>query len=526
MDLYRLPEGYYEVIDSFEVVLRSWLSGGTDMDEFRKTCAGFGIYEQKQQGTFMQRIRLAGGIIDASLLGSLISLAEEYAGGFLHITTRQNVQLHDVAPENLGKLQRRLADLSLLTKTAGGNCVRNVLIDPLSGVSADDVFDVSPYGLELSNRLPEYPVFTALPRKFKIALSSSREDRALCAIADLGLIAVKRKGRRGFSVCTGGGLGAKSMTGDRLLDFIPASDILIAALAFGELFAEYGQGVPRSQARLRFLIERTGRDEFFKILKTKLKKFSDDKSLKIKRRSFSYARETNNWVFEDSKWTDLFVTPQRQTGRYTVKIPLFFGQVSADTAALVIAFCKKYPKTEIRFTQTQNILLRGVSAAILREAKGLAFGISSLAGANGFLSDIKTCVGTDFCRLSAASSSGLLKGITDAVTADKELSGFEDARIGISGCVNGCGHTALADLGFGGKAGKDKSGERADWFRIFIGGSLKGIGIDIGELPAVNIPAFTVDVLKKYKASGAVSFGDFLADGGRSEAETLLKEYL
>ncbi|MCD8490789.1 MAG: hypothetical protein LRY51_02210, partial [Geovibrio sp.] len=198
MNLYRLPEGYEKVIDGFEAVLNSWLNGGTDMDEFRKTCSAFGIYEQKQQGTFMQRIRLAGGIIDSALLGSLMRLADEYAGGFLHITTRQNVQLHGVAPENLGKLQRRLANLSLLTKTAGGNCVRNVLIDPLSGVSEDDVFDVSPYGLELSNRLPEYPVFAALPRKFKIALSSSQEDRALCSIADLGLIAVKRRGEARF----------------------------------------------------------------------------------------------------------------------------------------------------------------------------------------------------------------------------------------------------------------------------------------------------------------------------------------
>lgn len=526
MNLYRLPEGYEKVIDGFEAVLNSWLNGGTDMDEFRKTCSAFGIYEQKQQGTFMQRIRLAGGIIDSVLLGSLMRLADEYAGGFLHITTRQNVQLHGVAPENLGKLQRRLANLSLLTKTAGGNCVRNVLIDPLSGVSEDDVFDVSPYGLELSNRLPEYPVFAALPRKFKIALSSSQEDRALCSIADLGLIALKRRGRRGFAVYTGGGLGAKSMTGGRLMDFIPASDILIASLAFSELFAEYGQGVPRSQARLRFLIERMGRDEFYKILKGKLKRLSIDKSLKIKPKALGCARETRGGDFRDSEWTEQFVSAQRQAGRYTVKLPLFFGQIYADTAAQVISFCKKYPKTEIRFTQTQNILLRDVGTAALDDAKELAFAVSSLAGANGFLSDIKTCVGADFCRLSAASSSGLLKGIIDAAAADEELSSVGDVRIGISGCVNGCGHTALADLGFGGKAGRDEYGERADWFRIFIGGSLKGIGVEIGELPALNIPAFTVDVLKKYKASGAVSFADFLADGGRSAAEALLKEYL
>lgn len=521
MEYYRLPKGYGKEIKHFQDRAAEFLNGSLSPDDFKKITPAFGIYEQKTAGTYMQRVRLAGGIITPELFGELIDLAEKYAGGFLHITTRQNVQFQGVAPENLGRLQEELGRLSLLTKTSGGNCVRNVLIDQFAGVSKDDAFDVTPYGLELSNRLAEYPEFAGLPRKFKIALSSSAADRTQAKIADLGLIAVKKGDKKGFEAYTGGGLGAKSKTGFKIADFIPAENILKTATAFTRLFAKHGGGVPRGQARLRFLIERLGEETFRELLAEELKAVSRKRSLKLEAPSTWHAKPAESSAIDKNRWFSTFVTTQKQKNRYTVKIPLFFGHISKETAERIVLFCKKYPETEIRFTQTQNILLRNVAAANLAEVRRLTDGINELGEKNGFLSDIKACAGTDFCRLSIAGSSKLLKKIIDGVSAEPDLKNTEDVRIGISGCPNGCAHTVISDIGFSGKQ-KKVGDEVREAYKIFIGGTPEKLGTEIGELFTEEIPAFVNEALKKYEGSTAKSFAEYLAKSGEEEIKGLL----
>lgn len=513
MELYRLPEGYDEILDEFEARHAEFISGGLAADEFKKLTPAFGIYEQKQKGTFMQRVRLAGGIITPSLFAGLIELSEKYAGGFMHITTRQNVQFHGVEKENIVHLQKELARMKLLTRTAGGNCVRNVLIDPLSGVSEDDVFDVTPWGIELSNRLPENPLFASLPRKFKIAVSSSDADRALAQIADLGLIAKIQDGIPGFAVYTGGGLGASSRIGYEIFGFIPAEAIFIAATAFNEVFKEHGQGVPRSRSRLRFLIERIGREEFKKLAEEKLTEFSGDSSLKITPAEVLSAGDA-----EDAEpYINGFVIPQRQKNRYTMKIPLFFGHISAEIGSKICAFAEKYPETEIRFTQTQNILLRNLTAEVMGEIGAIAESAGELAKMNSFLSDVKTCAGADFCRLSITRPSAVHRMIINAVAADEELGEIEGVNIGISGCPNGCGHTMISDIGLGGRIRDGR-----EIYKVYAGGSVSKLGEEICELYVEDVPLFILKLLKEYKKSGQDNFSRFLDSGGLESLKNIV----
>jgi len=515
MGYYRLPEGYEKTVEAFTAEHVRFLDGGLTSEDFKKLCPPLGIYEQKTAGTYMQRVRLAGGLITPGLLKSLLVLAEEYAGGFLHITTRQNVQFHGVAEENLAILQQELAKLNLLTQTAGGNCVRNVLIDPLSGTSPDDVFDVTPWGLELSNRLPENRLFATLPRKFKIALSSSKADRALASIADLGLIAKIKNGVKGFSVYTGGGLGVSSRIGHEIFEFLPAEDILIAATAFNKVFDEYGRDVPRNQSRLRFLIERLGAAEFKRLAEEKFAELKDDVSLKIIPAELPVVGDAPDADAE----TTLFVIRQRQKNRFTVKIPLFFGNISAETGDKIAEFASKYPETEIRFTQTQNILLKNIPASALKEAKDLGESISDLAKLNSFISDVKTCAGADFCRLSITRSSALHKAIIDAVTAEEELKDVEGINVGISGCPNGCGHTVISDIGFSGRLSKGKEA-----YKIYLGGSAEELGKEAGELETEKIPKFFVEYLREFKNSGFTDFRLFLATDGIDKAKEIIRD--
>jgi sulfite reductase (ferredoxin) len=519
MGYYRLPEGYHKTVDEFIRAYEEFAAGSLSPEDFKKLCPALGIYEQKQANTYMQRVRLAGGIVTAELLGALLKLSEQYAGGFLHITTRQNVQFHGVAIEDLPTLQRELADMNLLTKTAGGNCVRNVLIDPLSGVSQDDVFDVAPWGLELSNRLPENSMFATLPRKFKIAVSSSEKDRALAKIADMGLIAKIENGQQGFAVYTGGGLGVSSRIGHEIFSFIPADSILAAATAFNEVFDEYGRDVPRNQSRLRFLIERLGADVFRTLAAERFEKLRNDRSLVIVPAEIAQADDADDTDYEKNGFFRSFATQQRQKNRFTVKIPLFFGHISTETGELIAGFAHKYPETEVRFTQTQNILIRNVPAAGLKEAESIAAGISPLAAANGFISDVKTCAGADFCRLSITSSATLHKKIIEAVAAEPELKSVENVSVGISGCPNGCGHTVISDIGFGGRL---RNGKEA--YKVYIGGSVSQLGREAGELGTEKIPVFFVSVLKAFRDSEFSDFSLFLQTDGYEKVETLIKD--
>lgn len=521
MNYYRLPKDYDKEIADFKDKLNDFLKGNLEATEFKKTTSSFGIYEQKTPGTYMQRVRLAGGIIDVDTFEKLTELCEKFSGSFFHITTRQNLQFHGVQPGKLGELQEELSKLSLLTKTSGGNCVRNVLIDIFSGVSPDDVFDVTPFGVELSNRLAEFPFMAELPRKFKIAFSSSQADRAIAKIADLGFVAVVKNGKKGFETYTGGGLGSRSKTGFKIADFVPAEDVLKHAVAYTSLFVEHGFGVSRGYARLRFLIERLTREKFEELLSLELEKHKDNKELELNILLHEQVKDAEDFVYTNDLWFENFVTPQKQKNRFSVKIPFFFGQVNKKAAESIIAFCRKYPETEIRFTQTQNILLRNIKGSALGEVRSCSESIDKLTNKNGFLSDIKACVGTDFCRLSIAGSSKLLKAIIESVSEESELKNIENIRIGISGCPNGCAHTIISDIGFSGRQRKVKD-EVKEAYMIFAGGSPENLGTEIGELFTEEIPAFLCRVLKLYSESKHCCFSEFLSEKGLEEIKKLL----
>ena len=202
----------------------------------------FGIYEQRQSGSYMVRVRCTAGIITPAQLNCLVANARALSSGRLHVTTRQELQIHDVTAANLIPLLRSLHRSGLSSRGGGGNTLRNVIAPADSGASSGRVFDVSPYACAVSNRLVQESESWSLPRKFKIAFSDSTEDLGHARISDLGFIAKIKDGERGFEVYVAGGLGARPALAKRFLDFVPANEVILISKAIRNLFSNSATG--------------------------------------------------------------------------------------------------------------------------------------------------------------------------------------------------------------------------------------------------------------------------------------------
>lgn len=261
-----IPENLNKEIDELSLLIEKFKNGEIDKTELKVHRVPFGIYEQRKSNTYMIRVRCTAGIITPLQLELLSWVSQQYGGNAVHITTRQEVQIHDIAIDSLIPVIKSLKYAGLSSRGGGGNTVRNIVASVDSGIDPDEVFDISPYAIALTSRFVSESDSWGLPRKFKLAFSNSPEDTAGATITDLGFIAVIKDGRKGFKVYCAGGMGAKSAQGKLLFEFIPENDVYLVAEGMKLLFNKFGNRKNRHAARIRFLWEKTGGDEFKKLL--------------------------------------------------------------------------------------------------------------------------------------------------------------------------------------------------------------------------------------------------------------------
>lgn len=509
----RLGFARHEDVDLFVQRLEAFERGELDADGWRSFRLLNGVYGQRQDDAMMVRAKLPGGIATPAQLLALADVADRFATGKGHITTRQNVQFHFVPQHESQDALRVLADAGITTKEACGHSVRNWTCCPFAGVAAEEPFDPTPYVEALARHLLRGPYSSTLPRKLKPSLGGCcGTDCSQAFINDLGFLARKRGEEIGFQLIAGGGLSTLRRSAIVVEEFVPVAEILEAADAVVRVFHRIGNRNNKAKARLKWAIDKIGKDAF-------IAEYHKERDLirseggaplvlpqqptpPVRRASLTQAI-TPEPGFEE--WARDSVRPQKQTGFSAVVIRLILGDVTSAQMRSLAELAPQFGEGELRLTNEQNLVLRYVPTAKLpafhRELARIGL---AQAGANT-ISDVTSCPGASSCKLAVTASRGLASLLTELFERRPDLASVRGLDIKVSGCPHGCGQHYIAGIGFQGGMRK-LAGKPAPQYLVYVGG---GIGDDhaefgrlIGKVPARRGPATLERLLDYYVANG------------------------
>jgi sulfite reductase beta subunit-like hemoprotein len=489
---------------NFEDQVKLFQSGEKDEIEFLRFRLRQGVYGQRQPDAQMIRVKLPFGGITAHQLDILGEVSEKFAPlkkG--HLTTRENVQYHHVPIGETTDLLRLLGDAGMSTREACGNVVRNVVAAPSAGVSADEVFDVTPYSAAYARYFLRHPTTQNMPRKSKVAFSGSEKDEAMVLMHDVGMLARIRDGKRGFKIVVGGGLSTNAMMAKTLNEFVPVEDFITHCEAVLRIFNRQDEERKSiAKARIKFTIARLGIETFREMVDEELKGDWAKKEIDIESLMFvddeeadapgvptdATAEPTGDAVYDNWKRTN--VEAQRQEGFNMVYIRVERGDIYANQWSQLADIARKFAGGRVRIDQQQNLVYRWVRTESI-------FDIYNALGAIGFsvagretIRDVVTCPGTDSCKLGITSSMGLNKALGETLDGMGDLDPLvEKMHIKASGCPNSCGQHHIASIGFHGAVMKGPGGQ-VPAYELFLGGrSTEAGGTKVGDRVKARIPA-------------------------------------
>ncbi len=523
-----IPPAILEEIETFEKEAIRLLSGEIVNDLFKPFRLQYGIYGQRQPGVQMIRIKIPFGGITANQLRRVAELADRYATGVGHVTTRQDIQLHFVELKDVPTIMRGLAEVGLTTREACANTVRNVTGCHLAGVCQGEVFDVTPYAKTVAYHLLRNPLNQSLPRKFKIAFSGCKHDCALTPIHDIGLLAVRKEdGATGFRMVAGGGLGSLPRIAQVLRDFTPIDELIPSIEAVIKVFDTLGNRKNRNKARMKFVIEKLGFSEFKrrweeayvamgyarpKAEPLKLLQHQDEPPQLIMPASngAKVSVASGNGDVQETPfemWRRTNVVRQKQAGYVAAVVKLFMGDLTAQQMRHVADLADRYSNGNIRTTINQNMIIRWVpetQIGALYDAltsQGLADPGAEL------VEDIIACPGTDTCGLGITSSKGMARALAEVFPAGRVPEDLKEVSVKISGCHNSCAQHHIATIGLHG-VGKRIGEHTAPMYELHLGGKVNGtakIGQMTVKLPAKAVSAAVthlIDVYRRDRKSG------------------------
>ena len=510
VDRSKIPAEILQEIEIFEGEVQRLKREEITADQFKGFRLMHGVYGQRQPGVQMVRIKIPQGRLNPTQLRRIADISETYTSGILHIATRQNIQIHFAKLENTSKMMLRLAEVGLTTREACGDTVRNITACPLAGVSPDEAFDVTPYGLALTRYFLRNPICQKLPRKFKIALEGCQNhDHVATFIHDIGITARREGERVGFKITIGGGLGSTPKTAKVLTEFAPPEDLVAICEAAIRVFDRHGPRQNRYKARMKFLVEKMGFEKFHQMWKTEfdlIKSQNGHYTLPaVEEAPTHQPGAPRTWHREEAsgplgEWLRTNVMKQKQTGfnLVTVKVPL--GDFNVAQARAMADACEKFSDDAIRTTVQQNLVLRWIHEEDLPALYDhlVQAGLAD-AGAEG-IENIIACPGTDTCSLSLTSSKGLTRSLEELFPPDRpvhhDLAGMS---IKISGCQNACAQHQLASIGFHG-VGKKVAGHSSPFYEIFLGGTNQQVAKKIIKIPAKRAVDMVKHLMEWYRS--------------------------
>jgi sulfite reductase (ferredoxin) len=531
-----IPSAIVEEIETFEAEAKRLEAGDVSSDLFRPFRLQYGIYGQRQAGVQMVRIKIPFGGLTANQLRRVAELAEQYATGVGHVTTRQDIQLHFVELKDVPTMMRGLAEVGLTTREACANTVRNVTACHLAGICQGEVFDVTPYAKTVALHLLRNPLNQSLPRKFKIAFSGCKQDCALTPIHDIGLLAAKRvDGTIGFRMVAGGGLGSAPRLAQVLREFTPMDELIPSVEAVIRVFDTLGNRKNRTKARMKFVIEKLGFEEFKRRWEEAYVSMGHARPTHEPIKLLSHPDEPTSLIMPTSTvskqaampanghangtpgetlgetpfemWRRTNVVRQKQEGYVAAVTKLFMGDLTAEQMFHIADLADRYSNGNIRTTINQNMIIRWIPESLIADlyadlaSQGLADPGAEL------VEDIIACPGTDTCGLGITSSKGLARALAEVFPAGRVPEDLKDVSVKISGCHNSCAQHHIATIGLHG-VGKRIGAHVAPFYELHLGGRVNGtakIGQMVVKLPAKSVSAaitHLIDVYRRDRLSG------------------------
>jgi len=475
------------------------MAGEITEDQFKPLRLMNGLYLQLH--AYMLRVAIPYGTLDSRQMRMLAHIARKYDRDYGHFTTRQNIQYNWIKLEECADLLEELASVEMHAIQTSGNCIRNISSDQYAGAAADEVADPRPWAELLRQWSTFHPEFSYLPRKFKIAVIASPEDRAAMRLHDIGLELVRKDGELGARVFVGGGMGRTPMIAPEINPFVKADDLLSYIEACLRVYNRYGRRDNIYKARIKILVHEIGADEYRRQV---TEEFAHVKTLgidpplaELERISAFFAPpafdaadvEPDRSDPDFAVWLDQNVKPHKQAGYAIVNISLkpiggIPGDASSAQIDVMADLAEKYSFDELRVTHAQNIVLPHVAKRDLY-AVWQALREAELANANlDLISDIIACPGLDYCSLANARSIPIAQKIATRFADAERQRDVGELKLKISGCINACGHHHAGHIGI---LGVDKKG--VENYQLTLGGS----GAEDVSIGKITGPGFDED---------------------------------
>lgn len=537
--MYRIPSTLNGDLEYTQSLIDQFKAGEIQAGQLKSNRVPMGIYEQRKNQHYMLRLRCAGGLVTPEQLAKIAFVGHQLSTSHLHVTTRQEIQIHNVDIEDAIPALKKLEKVGISSAGGGGNTVRNMMVDDRSGLTADEEFDVYPYVEELTSRLiAEKDSFT-MPRKYKVAIDTSVATANYSYIADLGLQARIKDGQRGFRVLIAGSAASNAHTGWEVFDFLPEKDLYRAAKALKNWFHKYGNRRNRHKARMRYVFYKYGTEEAKRLYLEEFEELKKDGSIDFEAPALPLEHHKPN--FPPLKAPTDFETWKRryahkQTNAEGLKenlwyayIPLHHGNNSTDFFAEVAEYLGNYGNDVIRFTKKEQIQVRNIPEEYLTNIYAFfkKLGVYQI-DYPVVVTNLTCCTGADTCRLGICLPKGAIDGIAkQLLNSDLNLDAIPDFELRMNGCTNICALATWGDLGFSGRVGRVGD---APYPAYTIWLPVKGkheIDLQQGYIAAKKIPAFVEDYLRDVIVEQAnyADYYDYVAKRGVNIVKELIAKY-
>ena len=564
--MYRIPSTLNGDLDYTQSLIDQFKAGEIQAGQLKSNRVPMGIYEQRKNQHYMLRLRCAGGLVTPEQLAKIAFVGHQLSTSHLHVTTRQEIQIHNVDIEDAIPALKKLEKVGISSAGGGGNTVRNMMVDDRSGLTADEEFDVYPYVEELTSRLiAEKDSFT-MPRKYKVAIDTSVATANYSYIADLGLQARIKDGQRGFRVLIAGSAASNAHTGWEVFDFLPEKDLYRAAKALKNWFHKYGNRRNRHKARMRYVFYKYGTEEAKRLYLEEFEALKKDGSIDFEApalplehhkpgfpalkvwnetplgvpadlQSDGKQRTSKNEIIDSETfetWKRRYA--HKQTNAEGLKenlwytyIPLRNGNNSTDFFAEVAEYLGNYGNDVIRFTKKEQIQVRNIPEEYLTNIYAFfkKLGVYQI-DYPVVVTNLTCCTGADTCRLGICLPKGAIDAIAkQLLNSDLNLDAIPEFELRMNGCTNICALATWGDLGFSGRVGRvgdDPYPAYTIWLPV------KGkheIDLQQGYIAAKKIPVFVEDYLRDVIAEQAnyTDYYDYVAKRGVNIVKELIAKY-
>jgi sulfite reductase (NADPH) hemoprotein beta-component len=519
-----------ERVAQFRDQTARYLAGQLSEDEFRPLRLQNGLYVQRQAP--MLRVAIPYGEVSSKQMRMFAHIARKYDKGYGHFTTRQNIQYNWPALETVPDILADLASVQMHAIQTSGNCVRNVTSDHFAGIAADEITDPRPMAELIRQWSTLQPEFAALPRKFKIAVSASKEDRTALQLHDLAVEAINESTWR---IWVGGGMGRTPILAKQFKD-VPRAEVLGWIESILRVYNLYGRRDNIYKARIKILVDALGIEKFrseveedfaamyrqelaitdasWNGVKTHWKPLKSAPQVQADGGVSVRQLRADNRAFD--RWVERNTFPHKTPGFAAVTISLKApgrapGDATADEMELIAQWADAYSGGELRVSHEQNLILADVPAAQLFALWSELSKAGMAKPTVGLLTNIIACPGGDFCALANARSLPLAEAILQRFDNIDYVHDLGDLDLNISGCINSCGHHHIGHIGI---LGVDKNGE--EWYQILLGGA-QGAQASLAKVIG---PSFSVE-----QVPGAIARMLDVYVSQRSEGERFLDTY-